>query len=426
MSWDLLRVLAVFAVVVQHATHQGPASHPELGPAAFTMSLQFGASTLLVVSAFFVCATIRRGRPLRWWWNRVARLLPPYLAAVLFTYAVVDLAAIPGWYHPNKVDLVGNLLMVQAWFPDVHYVDGAYWTLPIQLIAFTAAALLWPSRWMRGWRGPATLWAIIVVPMLLKEWRTGDAPQLMQSLYDGLGTHRAHLFGAGAAIWLWSRNRLASWHLAALLVAVLMAQEVQASDLPSTTAFGVMLLLVCLAASGPDWEVATTRPLRRPIQFLAGISFGVYLLNQDVGYVTARWLLDRGAGPWTRLLAVIALAVLLGWLLTVLVERPVHRLLTGPVVRPLATLRRSVGLGERWGTRFAQALRLGRALGEENRRERERAVSAEPDQAQGGSSGSSPASVLPSPRPVSQASTAEAPPRIGDTVEPAPFTSQSR
>ncbi|SHG15369.1 Peptidoglycan/LPS O-acetylase OafA/YrhL, contains acyltransferase and SGNH-hydrolase domains [Streptoalloteichus hindustanus] len=404
-------MVAVLAVVVQHATHQGPVSHPELGPAPFTFSVQAGAATLLVISAFFVCCTVRRDRPLRWWWNRVSRLLPPYLVAVVLTYLLVVLVAVPDWYRPTTGDLVGNLLLAQAWWPDVHYVDGSYWTLPVQLLAFTSAAVLWPIRWMRGWRAPLTLWALVVVPMALRLlWRTDDASQLVRSVYDGLGLYRAHLFAAGVGIWLWSRRRLRGWHLSALVGAVLVGHEVQTDDRPSTVAVGVVLGLVCLAAAGPDWPFA--RFLGRPVAFLSGISYGVYLLNQEIGYLVARVLLDHGVGPWSRLAATVATAVLLGWLLTALVERPAHRWLTGRVGDRLAHAGRAVGLRAGWGIRLALALRLRWALRISAGLGRLPTASRPGDQIQGGSSGSSPASAIPSPRPVSQASTLAARPLI--------------
>jgi peptidoglycan/LPS O-acetylase OafA/YrhL len=92
--------------------------------------------------------------------------------------------------------------------------------------------------------------------------------------------------------------------------------------------FAVMLGLIAAAARGPDWDVAALRLLRRPIAWLAGISYGVYLVHQQLGFVLARVLVENGFGGWSRLVLVFAAAVVAGWALTVLVERPAHRWLT--------------------------------------------------------------------------------------------------
>ncbi|MFC0108122.1 acyltransferase family protein [Kibdelosporangium aridum] len=398
ISWDILRVLAVFAVVVEHITHQAPVNHPELGGYPFSLPLQFGASTMLVVSAFFVCVTIgRRG----WLWNRVARLVPTYFAAVIVTYVVTRIAvtvfdrhaygaggwlfgasvasapsAVP-WLLPSPHDLLGNLLMMQVWVPGIHWIDASYWTMPVQIAAFVVAALLFPRRWLNARNAPLWLWSLVIVPVVLRfTVRTDDAPQWVKSIFDGLALNRVQLFGVGVAIWLWSTGRMRVWHLGVYILAALVAQDTHAyfTDTPSTIALGVVLLVVCIAAGGRDWDVPFVRRVAPAITWLAGISFGVYLIHQQLGFIVARTLLDLGATPLERFAASFALAVVLGWLLTKLVERPVHRLLT---------------------------------------------------QSHAGKLGRSPASPVPSPRPISQANTVGAgPPTSGESFAAA--NSQSR
>jgi len=438
-------VLAVFAVVVEHTTHQAPLSHPELGGYPFSLPLRVGASTMLVISAFFVCVTVRkRGRP-GWLWNRIARLVPAYLVAVLLTYVVTRLAVIEfnrltfrdagvlggwltdrpvgatilagesPWYLPTTGDLVANLLMIQGWSPEFHAIDAAYWTMPVQIVAFVIAALLFPMRWARGRHVPIMLWSMVIIPVIIRYTvRTRDAPQWVKSVFDGLAMNRTQLFAVGIAIWLWSRRRLSAWHLAALLLAALVAQDAHAYwlDTPSTAVLGVVLLAVCAAARGPDWNIPVVRAAAPVIAWLAGVSYGVYLVHQQLGFALARTLRDAGAGSWVRLAAVFAFAVLLGWLLTRLVERPSQRWLTraGPAL--CAFVRRSAG-------RLALFVR---GPGRRHARGRGRAHS------QGGSGGGSPARPLPSDLPVSQRSAADEGPPIVTVLSPAvpPASSQPR
>ncbi|GLZ36883.1 acyltransferase [Actinokineospora sp. NBRC 105648] len=392
ISWDVIRVLAVFSVVIQHITHQSPISHAELGPYPFVLSLQFGASTLLVVSAYFVCGTVRRGGTGRWLWSRIARLLPAYLVAVVVTYGVSRAVAHAfGWYLPTPTDLVANLLLVQAWSPQFHWVDASYWTLPVQVMAFVVAALLWPRGWVTGKRLPVLLWTLALAPLVIRfAWRQDDAAQWVKSLFDGLALHRVALFGVGVAIWLWANKRMSGGHLAAYLVVVLVAQDAHAyfADTWSTIAFGVVLLGIVVAAGGPDWDIPGIRQLAGPIRWLGGISFGVYLVHQELGFVLARFLLDAGVDAGGRLVACVAFAVLLGWAITRLVERPAHRWLTqeGPLL---------------WRRVLATAVATRAAI---------RELPQVPAQPQEGSSGRVPERAVPVPRPVSHPSTAAAGP----------------
>ncbi|MEV5300658.1 acyltransferase family protein [Amycolatopsis methanolica] len=372
ISWDAVRVLAVLSVVLGHITHQGPLAHTELDDYPVKVTAQFGAAILMVVSAFFVCQTVRRGDSGRWMWKKAARLVPPYLVAVLLTYFVMrwadasfngqefgshwwdklfgpttdGLAWASSWYVPVGWDLLVNLTMIQGWHQGFIWLDGSYWTLPVQLMVFAGAALLWSrTPWFRSphaaRHAKLLAWAMVVVPLVLRFWVfgvTNTSPWAFAVVF-GFGLHRLHAFAAGVAVWLWSRDRLSTPHLALLLAAVVAAQDLHLypfhvalptdpSRLPSIIGFALVLVLVCAAAKGPDWTFL--RPLAPVIGWFAGISYGVYLLHQELGYILAKALQLAGLPGWGRLPLVLGAAIGAGWLLTKFVERPAHRWLTTP------------------------------------------------------------------------------------------------
>jgi peptidoglycan/LPS O-acetylase OafA/YrhL len=300
----------------------------------------------------------------------VARLVPAYLVAVLVTYVITRWAAIsfsglpyppgvtgflfgvpPGpptnpspWYIPTGLDLVANLGMVQEWgirSDTFYYLDGSYWTLPVQLMAFTGAALLWPRSWRTHRLTVVLLWTLILVPLALRflVFAPGTASPVVETFYYGLGLHRLHVFAIGVAIWFWAQRRIGTWHAALFVAAAVAAQDLQvfpfhvalpqdALRWPSTIGFAVLLLLVCVAARGPDWRFPGLARIAPAVTWLAGISYGLYLVHQELGYVLARVLLDAGLPGWLRLPVILGAAVLAGWAVTAGVERPAHRWLT--------------------------------------------------------------------------------------------------
>lgn len=353
VSWDVLRVVAIGCVLLHHGTLTSVSSHPHLGPLPFTFPMSMGASTLMVISAFFACATLNSGRPGLFLWKRIARLLPAYMVAVVLTYAVQRWIAPEGWNQLDVRDVVYNLLLLNQWLADVNIVDFAYWTIPVQVAAFIAGAAL--VKVLRGRKLRIFLWALVVTPLLLRPLL--DHSETLFTVFNGFALHRSQLFAAGIAIWLWHKDRLNTPHLAGLLLAALFAQAVHTTEYGSTLGFGFLLLLVCAAAAGPDW--AWFRPVARPVTWLAGISYGVYLVHQQIGTVVMDRVHAAGFGPGWLLPAFLTSALVLGWAMTKFVERPAYRLLT---------------------------------------------------QIQSGSSGSSPRSSEPSARPVSQPRTAPAEP----------------
>ncbi|OQO91927.1 acyltransferase [Saccharomonospora piscinae] len=356
ISWDVVRVVAILFVVLGHVT--GLASDiPGIEPYPVQVRLSFGTVTLLVLSGYFIGPTLRRGNAGRWFRARLARLLPAYLVAVVLVYTVTRFAVVrfnggthqgglwgllvaepimpedrgpgvlPAWHVPDLNDLVLHVLLLHEWNPDGwHRIDGSYWTLPVQVAAFACAALLWRAKLHRRVGAPVMLWAAMglaaVAPLL---------GELISTLPGATGMNRAYLFAAGVAIWLWQQRRLPTVQLAGLLGAALVLQffRSHAPALPVVLAFAVMLVAMCAAARGPDWDVPVLRSLRRPVSWLAGISYCLYLVHQQLGYVLARALSEAGVSPWwLRLSLVLGAVVLLAWLLTVCVERPAYRALT--------------------------------------------------------------------------------------------------
>ncbi|MEU6646965.1 acyltransferase [Saccharomonospora sp. NPDC046836] len=363
MSWDMIRVIAIIFVVLGHVTNLA-AKVPGIDAYPFAVSIPFGTVTLLVLSGYFIGPTIRRGAPGRWFRARLARMLPAYLVALLLTYLAArwlvvgfngwthqpgiigflfaapvtpeppDPDALPPWHVPDLPDLLLHGTLLHLWNDDTyHQIDGSWWTMPVQVLAFAGAALLWRSRVRHTLRPQTVLWIIMGV---------AAASPLLGVVWDRLpiatGLFYAYLFAVGMAIWLWQRRRLTTPHLLAMLLTavVLHALRTNGPKVASVIGFAIMLGLMCLAARGPDWDLPVLRLLRKPVSWLAGISFGVYLVHQALGFQLARVLSDAGVSAWwLRLSMVVAFVLLLGWLVTVAVERPAYRVLTG--ARPVTS-----------------------------------------------------------------------------------------
>lgn len=333
----MLRAGFVMLVVLYHATYLGPVLYPELIPRRFVFPHQIGASLLLVVSAYFACATLGRNSPRRYWWGRVARLVPAFVVVVPVSWMLLRYMSPEEWWTPDEADLVTNWLMLGNWEPSrFPFLDGSYWTLPLQLMAFTAAAALSATSWGRGRPLRIVMWTAVLVPLAQWPYRVFGPPEPYRMLVDGFGFHRLHLFVAGIAIWLWAGRRMSGPHAAALLAVCALAQFVHTTVLTPTgldedqvSTIGVCagIALVAVVARLPRWGRLAPAPVAAAGRWLAGISYGVYLVHQTVGYVVMRRLQDLGIGPTLQSAAMIVTAVVLGWALTKSVERPAHQAL---------------------------------------------------------------------------------------------------
>jgi hypothetical protein len=96
---------------------RGTGCSPELAHREFAFPHQIGAGLLLVVSAYFACSALCRGPGIRYWWGRLARLLPAFGASLLFTWMILRYVAPVDWGIPDRRDLVRNCRSVTLVVP---------------------------------------------------------------------------------------------------------------------------------------------------------------------------------------------------------------------------------------------------------------------------------------------------------------------
>ncbi|RBM18219.1 acyltransferase [Prauserella sp. PE36] len=332
ISWDAIRVLGIVAVLAFHATFLAPHTLPgfDMPPGSLQMDFPFGASILIVISGYFAAMTIGRGTPLRWWLRRLARLLPAFWVAVVVIFLVSIVLHPEGFPRPSYGDLVGNLALVHTLLPSVEYIDLSHWTVPVQVCGFTAIALLaWKGK-VRGRNATLVMWAVLLVPLAVRYlfMRPGEVAPWASMMMDGTGLNRAHLLIAGVAIYRWSKGRMSFAQLYCMLGVVIVAHDKHPPPGDSVIAFAVALVLICVAAYQPAWDLPGLNRLAKPISWLAGISYGVYLMHYVIGTIVARHLADLGVPWWGWVPAFVVTAILLGWALTRWVEQPMFTLLT--------------------------------------------------------------------------------------------------
>lgn len=289
----------------------------------------------------------------RFWRRRAARVFPLHVITVV---AALLLAMGAGMAFPI-LRTIPALLLVQDWIPDQEVAltgnpNGPTWALSCALLFY--AAFPWISRLVRRIR-PERLWVpvlvvialMVAVPFLAKLFpvepllvNTPDS--WLQTWFIGyLPVTRMLEFLLGVFVARLVATR--RWHGPGVLVSVLLslaALAVSAQMLDDNAGFAVTAVpLALLLAAAAKRESAGKRTFfgARPLVALGKIAFGIYLVHWLVvsyGPIytadPANWIapLSLGGALEKSALTIVAVFVL-GWLLTVLVERPALRLLGG-------------------------------------------------------------------------------------------------
>lgn len=328
-SLDLLRLVAALAVVSFHYLFRGATADGFLDrgyPAAAPYAIYgyLGVDLFFLISGF-VIAWSAEGRTWRdFAAARFARLYPGYLVCMTATFAVLWLAADPR-LPVTMLSYAANLTMVAPAFHQP-FMDGVYWSIVLELAFYGWVALLIFAGVFQRWKLPlAALWLAIAAA---NEFFIGSGAlrHLFLTEYAGfftVGILAEHMVrkGGSAECWLLSVaafllscNTLRvtqGWMLAHYGVAPSFAGLLTANIVIHAVFAGAIMVRGLIAPS-------------RAVLLLGGLTYPLYLLHQNAGYLALNALTPRVGAP-AALGLVLAGALALSFLVCRFIEQPLRK-----------------------------------------------------------------------------------------------------
>jgi len=298
---DALRGVAAVVVLLFHYTTRYQVKYGHASPPLVSVPLGFrGVDLFFILSGFVIFMTLdRTSRARDFVVSRFSRLFPAFWVAVLATHLVVTLADLPG-KQVSVTDLLLNFTMVPELL-HARLVDGAYWTLEVELLFYAAMLGLFVSGLLRRVHAVLAGWLALRVAVYELERHGVAVPYLLTHL---LVLPHIALFGAGMML-----HRLdsepATRRRSTVLWAACMAVVAWTAPLDA--------LGVALAGSAAVWGVLRGRlqVLAHPVLvFLGTISYPLYLLHENIGFTIIRAASRHGVP--TDLDIALALAVMVG------------------------------------------------------------------------------------------------------------------
>lgn len=311
---DALRGLGAVLVVLFHYLTRFPQIFPQAKSAPLALGGgQYWVLLFFAISGFAILFTMARiGSVADFAINRFSRLFPAYWAAIPLTLLVEHWGGVSSLEVPWTAVLV-NFTMLQG-FLYQPAVDGAYWTLAVELGFYASMVGLWLvlGRPMRRLEPVVLAW--LGLACVAHEW---DVLPYRLTLLLTLGF--LPFFAIGMLyhrIWVGQRGWRAQLpYFAATLGTLAVTGPLGhfVAGLCLTVLFGVLVAgygrFLCL----------------RPLLWLGAISYPLYLLHQHIGFVVMLRMQGWGFAPWVGVCAALLLVVPLAALVHYGVERPAAR-----------------------------------------------------------------------------------------------------
>lgn len=309
---DGFRGIGIATVIAYHFCF---AWQNELGLEPGSPWLQLGSlgvQIFFVVSGLVITMTLLRSRDaINFAIRRAARLIPVFWVAGTLIFVTLKLYD-PLHFAPTARDWLASLTFMPFELRQ-DYVDGAFWSLNIEIKFYVLAALSYAALRQQFWVGLIGFALLGAVAH-----QVTDAGQRIVFL----GPYMP-FFLVGLALWFsfYDPNRLAAWICSgvATFLYVLQVPFYTLPDLPAwlphiylALMIGALILLIAFAPETPTG----------PLAWLGRCSYSVYLIHQRLGVTLIAALLAAGLNPSLAIAIAALAAIATGWLLYRLIELP--------------------------------------------------------------------------------------------------------
>ncbi|MDC8830830.1 acyltransferase family protein [Alteromonas gilva] len=318
---DGVRGLAAIAVVIYHYFYR----YDELYGHDFTLSNffelsyygHFGVHLFFIVSGFVIYWTISRStNPLDFIWSRFSRLYPPFWVALIVTFVALAVFSLPDREVDVSTFLLNSLMFHE--YLGVKHVDGVYWTLTLELafyfwvlVIFWTGNIQYIERILIVWMCCATILTLQYVDI-----------QIIGRVRKFLLLDYIELFAAGICFYNYKSKTYT--RLTHVVMTLSVMSLYFSYSVKTATALCVFYLLFMLIT------IDKAKFLKvKLLTYFGSISYALYLVHQNIGYIVIRKFYAQGLNPFLGILLAFALSILIASLIMFYIERPSLRVLRG-------------------------------------------------------------------------------------------------
>jgi peptidoglycan/LPS O-acetylase OafA/YrhL len=316
LELDCLRGLAALAVVLFHYTYGYDFGLEIMSEDKFYFRYGYlGVQLFFLISGFVIFMTLEKTTKAKdFLVSRFSRLYPGYWASLIITVTLTTLLSVPfqtGIFSIKQV--IVNFTMFQFWF-QIKDVDGAYWTLAIELTFYFIMLCIFVFKKLKYIAWICLIWLLLSVCFAAFDIPLGNYIKAILIL------RFAPLFVGGIVFYLLI-NKPKDIYLHILVLSSLSAECYLLYQLDSDfivywiVSFFYMLFYLFIYNK---LEFISNKFL----VFLGSISYTLYLIHENIGMGLIYWLKKIADVQLFYLPITIFLVIIIASFITFYIERP--------------------------------------------------------------------------------------------------------
>jgi peptidoglycan/LPS O-acetylase OafA/YrhL len=311
---DAFRALAALSVVLVHYTSNYRKYYGHVFNEAYDFKYGYlGVQFFFIISGFVIFLTLKHSRSAAdFLFKRFSRLYPIFWTCLFTTFAIVYIIGLPGRQKSFQT-LAANLTMIPSLF-GYQEIDGAYWSLVPEFFFYIAMALLFTIKRKESYM----LWGIAILLLSWVNHYLFKFPVILAAIFN---LKWGSLFFSGILFYkIKEKDYTNKWQIILLLVAAWLTTILNLDYLSVTERVAVSCFYIIFYLFASDKFPNITW---KPLLFLGGISFPLYLLHQNIGYVIMNHTKGYLSGyPVLFITLPLLVSILLAYLAHRLIERP--------------------------------------------------------------------------------------------------------
>ena len=169
IEFESLRGISALGVILYHYTTRYNHFFQHRDPLWYHQNYHtFWNPMFFMISGYLIFLILQKvEKPLDFVYSRFSRLYPTYWFCLIVTFLVVRWAQLPFRQVPTA-DFFWNFLMFQEVLGNANFVDGAYWTLTLEMVFYASMLALLVVRQLHRVEFLVLAW--VLMPLFFSQW----------------------------------------------------------------------------------------------------------------------------------------------------------------------------------------------------------------------------------------------------------------